>query len=133
MDNIATQSKSIIGATRGLKFTKSRTGIKAKDEILSNRDEMHIAKGVWDRLCKHYPGHGWHVIVERGLVRIRHMSLHADMGMTLRLTDLTPEGLEVMRAGGELLERFGIERGKVNKDKIREKPRDFQGNRSFDE
>ena len=104
---------------------------KAGEFQLSPVQEYEIARAVWSRLYEYYPGHNWHVIVEQGLIRIRHMNLHADYGITMGLEELTPEGKELMRAGGEMLERFNLARTRAHMDKIKELPKDHTGGEVF--
>jgi len=106
--------------------------VTVSERAMTPAQEMRVAQAVYLVLVNNYAGHPWHVMCEGGLIRIRHMQLSADRGMTLGVDDLTPEGAEVMRAGGELLERFNVSREKYNRDKIRELPRKFTGEREHD-
>ena len=110
----------------------SKRIVTISERAMTPEQELNVARAVYTVLTTHYSGHPWHVMCEGGLIRIKHMQLSADRGMTLGVDDLTPEGAEIMRAGGELLERFNVSRETYNRDKIRELPRKFNGEREHD-
>lgn len=72
-----------------------------------------IARLAWTILQDHYPGHAWltRASVKQGIVEVK---LHAftDWSQVVKLTDFfsDPSGKLTMRAGGDLLERFGLGR-----------------------
>lgn len=82
----------------------------ANDEIL--------AKRAADLLNKHYPGHLWAVFVNSeekgGILQIKNFNISYRYGYTLHIANLDPELKNVLRAGGELLERAHMKRGKSN-------------------
>jgi hypothetical protein len=88
-----------------------------------NRDTQEPMKNsIWAMevmaaLKRHYPGHPWRVDTDRpGLVSIHHPALAGGKyGYTIHLSDLTPDMLAVVRAGGEILERSAIMRGKLRR------------------
>lgn len=86
--------------------------------------KMTIAKHVGDLLQKHYCGHAWHaeVVMDRrgGMVKVRLngiMPANRWYAINFRHSE-TLHSLEkaVVKAGGELLERYGIRRGNFNLD-----------------
>jgi len=90
-------------------------GYEAQDLALANR--------MKDVLDAHYPGHMWLVRVQhkQGVAIIRNLSLRdrnglqgigAKMGMVRHIDQIRPDLKDVVRAGGELLERWGIPRGR---------------------
>lgn len=82
-------------------------------------------------LFKHYPGHEWHVAIDGGLMKIRSMNLSTNYGYVIRLDEMdpSPEGFDkpVMRAGGEILERYGMPAQKMDIQIWQDLPRDLRG------
>lgn len=79
--------------------------------------EFWIAKQIGENLCKTYPNRQWHVDVDsrNGIVVIACPSLSKRLGYRLHLKrDTVAELLpRCRRAAGEILERFGVSRGKI--------------------
>jgi hypothetical protein len=98
------------------------------------RADMTIAKTVAEKLYKHYPGHQWLVSasVTQGIVQIFNAQLSMKESYNINMIDLErdPKLKIVMRAGGEILERWALKRSKLTMD-IREiinhRPTDFRG------
>lgn len=90
-----------------------------------------ISKHVAETLDKHYPGHAWAVManIETGLVTIRNLKLSSRNGFILKMDDLStdPTMRLVVRAGGEFLERFSINRGIANDETYNDISYDFKG------
>ncbi len=75
--------------------------------------EQWVATKIFEDLERHYPGHNWHVLcdLEKGGVAIGLPTLMAFNDVYwIRMRDLTP--VQVARAGGELLERYRLPRGR---------------------
>lgn len=105
-------------------------------EVLSGASE-HLAKTVLATLQKHYPvfSNGWRVTINQsgGAVQVTNELLSGRMGFVLHTMQIDPEMKSVMRAGGELLERYRMARSKVvNIDhvlqNVRDSKRDMAGN-----
>ena len=98
-------------------------GLSAPAEVL--------AKGMADVLHRNYPGHLWgvHVDSNGGIAVVRNLALSGNWGFILKIKDLhtDPTLKSVMRAGGELLERYNLARGKLKQDQIQDLKRDFRG------
>lgn len=83
------------------------------------KEDALLAVAVYTKLEQHYPGHNWRVSADReqGVVDIWLQYLdklrkNARWGYTLFVSrlDSDPEMRCVVRAGGELLERYGLPR-----------------------
>lgn len=72
--------------------------------------EMTTAKNIADYLVKKFPGYPWLVRVDRGLVRITCANLSNLWGYTLHEDKIDPDYRAVLKAGGEILERFNAPR-----------------------
>lgn len=76
------------------------------------------ARQMAETLHKHYPGHLWAVTCEglKGIATVRNLRLSGNWGFIIKLRDLNadPGMKEVIRAGGELLERYRVARGRFN-------------------
>lgn len=98
--------------------------------------ELGLAKQMAEALHAHYPGHLWGVTVSErtGMADIRNLALSGRYGYRLKLQDhSTASDWKAMtiRAGGEILERLKVARGKAT-DAINTLPTDFSGNLIFD-
>lgn len=99
--------------------------------ILAQAQDLTLSRQVGEVLEKHYPGHAWavHADTNGGVLLIQNLALHGVWGFQLRLTDVysDPSLRSVVNAGGELLERYRMRRGKFNEDLWRDAPRDIKG------
>lgn len=91
-----------------------------------------MAKAVTDRLMQHYPGHHWAVNanIRGGVINIFNMRISSKFGYQLVVHDWLQERVvadEVLRAGGEILERAGLRRGRFDAAEYAELPRNFMG------
>lgn len=79
--------------------------------------DVSLAKNIADVLERHYPGHLWCVNVDsrQGGVMVKNLALSDQWGFVLHIDALDPMLKKVVRAGGELLERWNIRRGKYQK------------------
>jgi len=76
--------------------------------------------GVW-RVCINEPG---------GVIEVTNLALSGRMGFLMHIAKIDPEGRKVVRAAGELLERYRIARsGAITKvlEGVLEQKRDFRG------
>jgi hypothetical protein len=75
--------------------------------------DLWVARRAYALLDTAYPGHGWQVIADsaQGYVGIRLPILTGgNWAYLIKWADLTPA--QVIRAGGELLERYRLPRGR---------------------
>ncbi len=99
-----------------------------------NANDMLLAKRMAETLTTHYPGHIWAVNVDSrptvGIATVMNMRLSGKWGFVLHLKDLytDPDLKSVMRAGGELLERYRLKVGRFNPDQYDALPTDHAGN-----
>lgn len=95
-----------------------------------------IAKQVAETLEKHHPGHAWSVYADvmQGVVNIHNLNLSSEWGYVILMDEMIndPEMRMTIRAGGEILERFGINQGRLNHDELHGKPMDLRGNLKYD-
>lgn len=104
------------------------------EPILRANDEV-VAKEVADLLLTHYPGYLWAVSIDSretvGMLDIRNLSLSGKWGFRLPLKQYF-DGLDtrrkIVRAGGEMLERYRMPRGKFNPADYSHIPTDRFGN-----
>jgi len=94
--------------------------------------DQQICEMVGQVLLRHYPNHQWLVQADRrkGLIDIRNLSLDGQMGCRIPMDGYaTASELErlAMRYGGEILERYHVERGRLNQERVDELPTDFSG------
>lgn len=80
-------------------------------------------------LFKHYPGHDWQVSIAGGIMDIHSANLSTNYGWRQRLDEVDPRNFDkkVMRAGGEILERFNMPAQKMDIQIWKELPRDLRG------
>ncbi|MGH2721615.1 MAG: hypothetical protein ACRDJO_08435 [Actinomycetota bacterium] len=89
--------------------------------------DLAMAKRLAEVLDKHYPGHTWAVNVDskQGIATVQNLRLSGRWGFYLKLRDLTYHDeieREAMRAGGELLERYGLQRGRFRQSQYQALP-----------
>lgn len=77
-----------------------------------------MAKRMAEALHKHYPGHLWAVTCDgqQGIATVRNLRLSGQWGFLLKLSEVQndPSLKKVIMAGGEVLERYQIARGRFN-------------------
>lgn len=84
---------------------------------------VSLAKNMLTALAKHYPGvkEGWTVmpVENQGIVQVTNSLLSGKMGFVLHVVSIDEEMRSVIRAGGELLERYNVLRHPaLSKDEI---------------
>jgi len=91
-----------------------------------------IVKDCGELLEKHYPGWQWLINPDpfAGMIYIYSLMLSGEWGYKLRIADIQndPKRKEAVRAGGEILARFGLPRGKYHRDPLKGKMVDLMGN-----
>lgn len=102
-----------------------------------NANDLVMSKGMADALHRHYPGHLWAVTCEgeKGIATVRDLMLSGTYGVILKLPAIYSASAfekEVMRAGGEILERYRLKRGAVDHAQYANLPTDFSGNFTHD-
>ena len=87
------------------------------DDVRINKIEMWTAKQLGTALVKAYPGHEWSVHVDAigGVICVVNPSVSTLKGYHLHMKGDTINDLQrrAVEAGGEILERYGLGRGKV--------------------
>lgn len=98
-------------------------------------EEQFLAMRIAQLLDTKYPGHVWGVHINKTVATVRNMMLSGTHGYTLHLSNLRTDddfNRRVIRAGGEILERFAVSRGKLRTDEIANLNRDFAKRPVFD-
>lgn len=99
-------------------------------EAGSANDEL-LARQALAVLTRHYPDHDWAVDVrsDQGIITIKNLGLSGNWGVILHLVNVQEDDrlLIVMRAGGEILERYRLRRGRANHERMAELPTDRAG------
>lgn len=93
-------------------------------------NDLIFAKEMAEVLHAHYPGHLWAVSVEGGMADIRNLMLSSQYGYRLRLPDVYSMSSfrhKVIHAGGEILERFKVLRGRADFEAMAGLPVDIAG------
>lgn len=97
--------------------------------------DLTVMKNAADVLERHYPGHRWMTTCKKGVLDIYNGNLSGQMGYRIKeincfsATDLAKE---VVKAGGEILERYRQPRGSFNLDRILTAPQNKIGNHVAD-
>ncbi len=94
--------------------------------------QVTLAKNVAERLHKHYPGHQWAVEVKDSTINVFNLALSGRWGFVMHISKIDGKFNSVVKAGGELLERYRVTRGAVKIDEIASLKRDFTGNFEVD-
>lgn len=103
--------------------------------LSGNGDTM--ARNLIARLEQHYPAFtgAWRVFVNEqgGVVQVTNMMLSGKMGFLMHISNIDSEGRAIVRAGGELLERYRVSRDKAYKlQSLIDMPRNRIGNLAHD-
>ena len=106
---------------------------RTKVRDVMTRYQCHeLEKKVHHVLITAYPGHIWGVNVHQGVITVKNMFTSGAMGFTLGIMQLDRKMSQVVNAGGEILERYRLKRGRLQFDDILGKERDFQGKLKHD-
>ena len=98
------------------------------DLLVKSRAAAEIlAKNVGEHLHRKYPGHLWAVNVEGGVVNVRNLYLSGMWGFRILESEIDPDFKIITRAGGEILERYHLARGKADADAINSLERNLRG------
>jgi hypothetical protein len=105
--------------------------------VSTGANDMLLAKEIADALNSHYPGHLWAVNVDgpNGLANIRDLMLSGQMGYVLKLGNMFSASdfrRDVIRAGGEILERFRMARGRFDEGQYGGLQTNFAGDFVFE-
>ena len=77
--------------------------------------DMAVSKRILETLYKHYPEYPWAIKVQKGRASIKNMATSGEEGYAINFDthDFSASNLDaaIVRAGGEVLERFGLRRG----------------------
>lgn len=103
----------------------------------TSANDMLMAKEIADTLERHYKGHLWGVNVDgrTGLITIRNLLISGQMGYILKIPLIysASEFLgKVVRAGGEILERYQLSRGRFDEAQYTGLKTNFAGDFAFD-
>jgi hypothetical protein len=92
---------------------------------LANTEEMQdmtMAKDIAETLFATYPGYMWGVNVKSGIALIKCLNVSSLWGFVLKYKDIKDDAgfrkKEVIRAGGEILERAKLKRGEREKGEM---------------
>jgi len=118
-----------------IKNLNHQESMRAMSEILTLDNPEHaiadmaMAKSIAEALHKQYPGHLWMVNADNGnnIATVQLGGISGKFGFNIHLDKITA-GMElIMRAGGEILERYNLSRGRRIDDDIGILKRDFAG------
>lgn len=104
---------------------------------VAQANDYVMAKHMAETLHSHYPGQRWAVTCEgrTGLMTIRNLWCSGTYGYVLKIGEvysISQLTKDVVKAGGEILERFHMDRGRFNEVKYHDIPLDFAGRLEFD-
>lgn len=102
------------------------------DDPQGQINDIVMAKSMAEALHRAYPGHFWAVAVDgkAGLADVRNLALSGNWGFRLKLNKIYSASAfekDVIRAGGEILERFRLSRGRLDEDALASTQQDFAG------
>lgn len=90
--------------------------------------EDMMARRAIEVLHRHYPGHPWGVSIDAAMLVIKHKNF-GHWGFRINMLLFTESMLdrEIVKAGGECLERFSQPRGRADGDRMSAHPKDSRG------
>jgi hypothetical protein len=78
-------------------------------------EDMNLARDIGEALFAHYPGYMWGISVRSGVAIIKCLNVSSLYGFILKYKDIKDDAgfrkKEILRAGGEILERARMARG----------------------
>jgi hypothetical protein len=105
----------------------------APSDIEEHASAVLVAKDVADYLERAYPGWLWALSAsgKTGICSIRSMRLSAEWGYILKMKDIQDDPVRrrrlVLRAAGDILERFGVKPGRYTREQFMRIKRDVAG------
>jgi len=79
--------------------------------------DMNMAKDISETLTEHYPGYLWATNVKSGVAIIKCLNVSSNYGFILKYADIKDDAgyrkRQVLKAGGEILERANLVRGQA--------------------
>lgn len=108
------------------------------DTAITTANDHIMAKTMADALAEAYPHpHLWGVSADgkTGLCTIFNMLLSGKQGYVLKIPKIYSASAfkaDVIRAGGEILERYGLDRGQFNENQYVGLKTNFAGEFAFD-
>ena len=100
--------------------------MKEHHESLIEYDEVK-AKLIAEHLTKKYPGHMWACYVNDGVASIFNLMFSGNWGFRIKTKDIDARMSQISNAGGELLERYNISRGRAKEQEYHDLKRDIAG------
>lgn len=102
------------------------------DNPRGNLNDILTARTMAEALHAAYPGHFWAVSCDgkTGFADVRNLALSGNYGFRIRLSGIySASGFkrDVLKAGGEILERFRMDRSRLNEDQLSGAQQDFAG------
>lgn len=102
------------------------------DNPVGAANDVLMAKEMAEALHSQYPGHLWAVSCDGriGFADVRNLALSGNYGFRLKLDHIYSASdfrKRVIRAGGEILERYRLDRGRMDMDKYSSLATDFAG------
>lgn len=124
--------------TQHIQLHGDEANILLTNEYMSPEDavaeayDMARSKDIAEALNQQYPGHLWAVRVQskQGIGTIHNMALSETHGYVIKLDSLysaSQLAAKAIYAGGEILERFKVRRGRVDNEFMDAMPKDFAG------
>lgn len=104
------------------------------DTNLNDARSFRVERAIGEILVKKYPGFKWIVDadVANNVAYITVAQLVSDRCYVIHLDQMDNDGKMVIRAGGEILERFYITRGKMRANEMATLKRDARGEHVYD-
>ena len=120
--------------TPNIQMHGAQNNILLANEYTEQQDtyDLAMSKEIAEALNQQYPGHLWAVRVqgEYGVASIHNLMLSGEWGYRLLLDknySVSDLRARAIKAGGEILERFNVKRGKMNDDHMATMATDFAG------
>lgn len=97
-----------------------------------NLHDILTARTMAEALHAAYPGHFWAVSCDgkTGFADVRNLALSGNWGFRIKLQGIYSASQfkkDVLKAGGEILERFHLSRGKLDDNQLSDLPVDYAG------
>lgn len=98
-------------------------------DVVQAQQEHEMAKIMGESLHQWFPGHLWGVTVDLrgGVAQVMNLALSGRQGFVLHLSKVLHDQKALFYAGGEILERYQLSRGKMNINEMDDLKRGIDG------
>jgi len=98
-------------------------------DIQAEMQSMAWSKRIAECLEKYFPGYMWavHADAKNNIATVQSMALSGEYGFYLHLDKIDNHNKKIIHAGGEILERYRVNRSRMDEAQVLNLSRDLRG------